>query len=44
MTGLGDRGQESVLATVTEYLIIVTGKELKRQIFLMGPQCASHYF
>lgn len=29
--------QDSVLATVTEYLIVVTGKEFKWWFVLMGP-------
>lgn len=30
-------GQDSVLATVTEYLIVGTGEEFKRQVFMMEP-------
>lgn len=34
---MGLVGQDSVLATVTEYLIVGTGEEFKRQVFMMEP-------
>lgn len=34
---MGLVGQDTVLATVTEYLIVGTGEEFKRKVFMMEP-------